>query len=63
MTEDEAMWWLALFGSTARPASKLVSSGIQSLVFGGLIFMPYGTCLIFDLPEDRTAARRWLEAV
>ncbi len=52
MTEDEAQRWLALFGSAARPASKLVSDEIQSLVFGGLGFMKFGTCLFFRLPDQ-----------
>ena len=56
MTEDEAIRWLALFGSAARPASKLVSNEIQSLVFGGLGFLEFGTCLLFDLPDDVGAA-------
>jgi len=63
MTEDDAINWLALFGSAARPTSKLVSSDIQSLAFGGLGFLPFGACLLFDLPQDVTAARRWLAAV
>jgi deferrochelatase/peroxidase EfeB len=63
MTEDEAINWLALFGSAARPASKLVSNDIQSLVFGGLGFLPFGTALICELPTDRETARRWLKAV
>jgi deferrochelatase/peroxidase EfeB len=63
MTEDEAIRWLTLFGSAARPVLKLVSNEIQSLVFGGLGFLKFGTCLLFDLPEDRKAARKWLAAV
>ncbi|HEY2230075.1 MAG TPA: hypothetical protein VGI22_20515 [Xanthobacteraceae bacterium] len=63
MTEDDAVRWLALFGSAPRPASTLVSSEIQSLVFGGLGFLPFGTCLLFDLPQDVAAARNWLAAV
>ncbi len=64
MTEDEATGWLSLFGSADRPASKLVSSEIQSLMFGGLGFMQYGVCLLFDLPAaDRAAARAWLDKV
>lgn len=61
MTEDEARRWLALFGSDARPASKLVATDIQSIIFGGLGFMPFATCLIYDLPE--TGARDWLRAL
>jgi deferrochelatase/peroxidase EfeB len=63
MTEDEAMLWLALFGSAARPVKKLASSEIQSLIFGGLKFMPCGECLVFDLPNDVEQAREWLRAV
>ncbi len=63
MTEDEAIAWLALFGSGARPANKIVSSGVQSLIFGGLGFLPFGTCLILDLPEDREAAKAWLREI
>jgi deferrochelatase/peroxidase EfeB len=63
MTEDDAINWLALFGSAVRPASKLVSSEIQSLIFGGLGFLPCGICLLYDLPQDVVAARRWLTAV
>ena len=64
MTEDEAAAFLALFGSAARPAVKLVSSGIQSILFGGLGFMKHSRCLVFEeLPANRDAARRWLEAV
>jgi deferrochelatase/peroxidase EfeB len=63
MTEDEAIRWLSLFGSAARPASKLLSSEIQTLVFGGLSFLKSGTCLLFDLPEDVHAARTWLSEV
>ena len=63
MTEDEAIRWLAMFGSAARPAAKLFSTEIQSLVFGGLGFLEFGTCLLFDLPEDVRAARKWLAMV
>jgi deferrochelatase/peroxidase EfeB len=63
MTEDEAIRWLALFGSAGRPASKLVSSEIQSLVFGGLGFLEYGTCLLFDLPDNVAIAQSWLKEI
>ncbi|MEA2792343.1 MAG: hypothetical protein QOG73_4749, partial [Acetobacteraceae bacterium] len=63
MTEDEAKNWLALFGSAGRPASKLVTNEIQSLVFGGLRFMPFGTCLLFSLPDDIPGAKSWLRDV
>jgi deferrochelatase/peroxidase EfeB len=60
LTEDEAVSWLALFGSAARPATKLVTSEIQSIIFGGLGFMKFGTCLFFDLPDSVADARAWL---
>jgi deferrochelatase/peroxidase EfeB len=64
MTEDEAAAFLALFGSAARPPAKLVSSGIQSILFGGLGFMKHSRCLVVErLPDDLTAARRWLDKV
>jgi deferrochelatase/peroxidase EfeB len=63
MTEDEAINWLALFGSAARPASKLVSNDIQSLLFGGLGFLPFGICMICELPGDQAQAREWLKAI
>jgi hypothetical protein len=63
MTEDEAIRWLTLFGSAARPSLKMVSAEIQSLVFGGLGFLKFGTCLLFDLPEQVETARKWLAMV
>jgi deferrochelatase/peroxidase EfeB len=63
MTEDEATSWLAAFGSAARPDSKLVSNEIQSLIFGGLGFMPYGTCLLYDLTSDVAKMRQWARCV
>jgi hypothetical protein len=52
LTNDEAMQWLALFGSAPRPDAKLETNQIQSLVFGGLGFMPHGACLLYRLPVD-----------
>jgi len=63
MTEDDAQNWLALLGSAARPESNLVSNEIQSLMFGGLSFMPFGICLLFRLPDDVGTARTWLRGV
>jgi hypothetical protein len=63
MTEDEAIRWLALFGSAFRPQAKLVNPDIQSLILGGLSFLPFGTCLLFDLPQDVEKSRRWLAAI
>ena len=63
MTEDDARNWLALSGSAARPESDLVGSEIQSLIFGGLGFMPFGFCLLFRMPDDVGTARTWLRTV
>jgi deferrochelatase/peroxidase EfeB len=63
LSNDEAGQWLALFGSAPRPDAKLETRQIQSLVFGGLGFMPHGTCLLYDLPEDEAAARAFMAAL
>ncbi|HYJ53549.1 MAG TPA: hypothetical protein VEW04_10305 [Allosphingosinicella sp.] len=63
LTNDEAMQWLALFGSAPRPDAKLETNQIQSLVFGGLGFMPHGACLLYRLPEDSAKARAFMAAI
>ncbi len=63
MTEDDAAAWLGLFGSAGRPVEKLVGSEIQSLLFGGMGFLPHGTCTFWTLPHDTKAARAWLRDV
>jgi hypothetical protein len=40
-----------------------VSSDIQSLIFGGLGFLPFGTAMICELPADPGRARAWLQAI
>lgn len=60
LTNDEAEQWLNLFGSGARPDARLEASQIQSLVFGGLGFMPHGACLLFNLPADSAKARAFV---
>ncbi|WP_114951846.1 hypothetical protein [Sphingosinicella terrae] len=63
LTNDEAARWLALFGSASRPDAKLESFDIQSLVFGGLGFMPHGACLLYRLPDDPASARAFMAAI
>ena len=63
LTNDEATRWLALFGSSARPDAKLETMEIQSLVFGGLGFMPHGACLLYRLPEATDQARAFMKAI
>jgi deferrochelatase/peroxidase EfeB len=63
LTNDEAVQWLALFGSAQRPEAKLQTSQIQSLVFGGLGFMPHGACLLYRLPDDSDKARSFMAAI
>lgn len=62
MSEDDAVAWLARFGSATRPASRLVSDEIQSLVFGGMGFLPVARLTLWDLPRDQTQARAFLAA-
>ena len=63
MTEDAAQLWLSRFGSTLRPANKLVTTEIQSLVFGGLGFLPSAAATFWRLPDDARRARAWLADV
>ena len=63
MTEDDAMNWLGHFGSTNRPPEKLVGNEIQSLLFGGLGFMPHSACTLWRLPDDIDDARAWLRDI
>ncbi len=62
-SEDEATAWIALFGSSSRPESKLISNEIQSLIFGGLKFLPEATAIACDLPSVVADARQWLAAI
>ncbi len=63
MTDEEAIDWLAQFASAIRPVDKIESSEVQSLVFGGLGFMPYGTAIVMKLSDDPAANRHWLAKV
>ena len=63
MTNEEATSWLAQFGSSQRPAVKLESDQIQSLLFGGLGFMPHGQVLLIDLAANPPGVRAWLKAI
>uniref|UniRef100_UPI0035CCA219 Dyp-type peroxidase n=1 Tax=uncultured Sphingomonas sp. TaxID=158754 RepID=UPI0035CCA219 len=63
MTEDAAQLWLSHFGSTKRPDSKFVTNEIQSLVFGGLGFLPAATATFWRVPAEQGEARAWLAGV
>lgn len=63
LTEDEAMHWLALFGSASRPPSKLDIQGIQKIVFGGLGSNPFGEVVTVNLGSDPHSNREWLGAI
>jgi deferrochelatase/peroxidase EfeB len=63
MTEDDAAAWLCAFGSALRPEDRMVASEIQSLLFGGLGFLPFGALTLWRLPGEVAAARRWLAAI
>lgn len=60
LSNDEAQRWLALFGSAERPDNQLESHDIQSIVFGGMGFMRFGACLLFELCDDCNAAQQWV---
>ena len=61
-TNEEAVAWLAQFGSSQRPAHKLESNEIQSVLFGGLGFLKHGEVLLVDLAKDPARVREWLKA-
>jgi hypothetical protein len=63
MTNDEAIEWLDLFGSADRPAAQVQSDQIQSLVFGGLGFLPHGCVLIVRFADNRVETRAWLASI
>ena len=63
LTNEEALDWLALFGSAARPEAKMESSEIQSLVFGGLGFLPFGVCLLYRLSDSQHEAQAFIKKV
>ncbi|HEX7758526.1 MAG TPA: hypothetical protein VF459_03435, partial [Caulobacteraceae bacterium] len=67
VTEDDARAWLALFGSAPRPATVLETNEIQSLAFGGLGFLPEGSCLAVRFCDDAAnagaAARAFVKAL
>lgn len=62
-SEDEAVRWLELFGSAARPSGGMVNNDVQSLILGGLGFLGFGACLLCGLPRDVSGARGWLRDV
>jgi deferrochelatase/peroxidase EfeB len=62
-SNEEASRWFALLGSAVRPPDRLETSQIQSLVFGGLGFLPQGRCLLVDLGGDISNSRQWLRDI
>jgi deferrochelatase/peroxidase EfeB len=62
-TEDEARDWLTLFGSAVRPRPKLETDEIQSLIFGGLGFLPNAVVKLVKLSSDVSQARACLGAL
>lgn len=63
MTEDEAVRWLSLYGSSRRPLEKLETTQIQSILFGGLGFKPSGRLLAINLGGSVADNRAWLHEV
>jgi deferrochelatase/peroxidase EfeB len=62
-SDEEATRWFSLLGSAVRPPDKLETGQIQSLVFGGLGFLPHASCMLVDLVEDRQASMQWLRDI
>ena len=63
MCEDDAIAWLSRFGSATRPAAQMVTDEIQSLVFGGMGFLPASRLTLWQLPEDRSKSRAFFAEV
>jgi Dyp-type peroxidase family len=61
-SEDEAAAFLSQFGSRPAQPDTLETDQIQSIVFGGMGYMPESLCLLLDLPDTVDAARAWLTA-
>src|SRR5262249_43873299 len=51
---------LTVLGTEADPAATIESAEIQSLILGGLGFLPQGLALLCGLADDRAAAKAWL---
>src|SRR5262249_57539637 len=51
---------LTVLGTEADPAATIESAEIQSLILGGLGFLPEGAALLCGLADDRAAAKAWL---
>ncbi len=62
-SDDEAAALLAQFGSSARDPKALETDEIQSLLFGGMGYMPESLCILVDLPENLEKSRIWLSTV
>lgn len=59
-SEDDAVRWLARFGSSRRPNDKLETTQIQSLVFGGLGFKRDGVIVTVRLSDVPVQNAQWL---
>ena len=62
MSEDDAVAWLARFGSATRPASQIVTDEIQSMVFGGMGFLKASRLTLWQMSADREQARAFFAA-
>ncbi len=62
-SDEEATRWFSLLGSAVRPPDKLETGQIQSLVFGGLGFLPHGSCMLINLSDDAFASAQWLRDI
>jgi Dyp-type peroxidase family len=63
MSEDDAVAWVSRFGSATRPVNQLATDEIQSLVFGGMGFLPASRMTLWQLPDDRSKAGAFFSEV
>ena len=63
MSDADARDWLALFGSSQRPADALDLPEIPTLVFGGLMKRRHARCLLVHWRRGAEQACRWLSVV
>ena len=63
MSDADARDWLALFGSSQRPADALDLPEIPTLVFGGLMKRRHARCLLVHWRRGVEQACRWLSVV
>jgi deferrochelatase/peroxidase EfeB len=62
-TEAEAEDWLSCFGSSPRQPTRLETSEIPTLVFGGLRRLAYGAAVFVKFGPGRGKIKQWLRQI